>query len=158
MVGPRGKVIGVDHIPQLVEMSVKNVKKNNKKMLETGQLQLFGEYECEMAFAEDKLSQEQVVSTSTWSPHMSSVKTEMRAVNENNSILVGDGRDGWPADAPYDAIHVGAAAEKLPTKLIDQLKPGGRLVSTVYFDSATFMTYLFFKIQIPSRNLIIHIL
>ena len=88
------------------------------------------------------------------------MRTEMRAVNVNNSILVGDGRDGWPADAPYDAIHVGAAAEKLPTKLIDQLKPGGRLVSTAYFDSVTLMTDSLFKIPIPSWNwnLIIQIL
>lgn len=27
---------------------------------------------------------------------------------------VGDGREGYPADAPYNAIHVGAAAAKLP--------------------------------------------
>lgn len=30
-------------------------------------------------------------------------------------------------EAPYDAIHVGAAAAKVPQALLDQLKPGGRL-------------------------------
>lgn len=30
-------------------------------------------------------------------------------------IAVGDGRNGYPSEAPYDAIHVGAAAPNLPT-------------------------------------------
>ena len=31
-----------------------------------------------------------------------------------HSFLVGDGREGYPPEAPYDAIHVGAAAATLP--------------------------------------------
>ncbi|KAG5046184.1 hypothetical protein JHK86_015590 [Glycine max] len=42
-----------------------------------------------------------------------------------------DGRQGWPEFAPYDAIHVGAAAPEIPQPLIDQLKPGGRMLSPV---------------------------
>lgn len=30
------------------------------------------------------------------------------------NILVGDGRLGYPEKAPYDAIHVGAAAKEMP--------------------------------------------
>ena len=37
-----------------------------------------------------------------------------------------DGRKGWPEDAPYDAIHVGAAALEAHSDLIDQLKAPGR--------------------------------
>ncbi|KAF5459972.1 hypothetical protein F2P56_019876, partial [Juglans regia] len=47
------------------------------------------------------------------------------------SVHVGDGRLGWPEHAPYDAIHVGAAAPEIPQALVDQLKLGGRMVIPV---------------------------
>lgn len=39
-----------------------------------------------------------------------------------------DGSAGWPGSAPYDAIHVAAAADAVPAALLAQLAPGGRLV------------------------------
>ncbi|HKI98555.1 MAG TPA: protein-L-isoaspartate(D-aspartate) O-methyltransferase [bacterium] len=40
----------------------------------------------------------------------------------------GDGSQGWPEAAPFDAIVVGACAPKVPPSLLAQLAPGGRLV------------------------------
>ncbi|XP_003224825.2 protein-L-isoaspartate(D-aspartate) O-methyltransferase isoform X1 [Anolis carolinensis] len=46
-------------------------------------------------------------------------------------LIVGDGRKGYPEEAPYDAIHVGAAAPTVPKALLNELKPGGRLILPV---------------------------
>ena len=71
-----------------------------------------------------------------------------------SSFSVGDGRQGYSSEGPYDAIHVGAAAPTLPQavianieifqigpnadfdlylypKLVDQLAPGGRIIIPV---------------------------
>jgi protein-L-isoaspartate(D-aspartate) O-methyltransferase len=44
------------------------------------------------------------------------------------SVHEGDGRRGWPAAAPYDAILAACAAQEVPEALLEQLVPGGRLV------------------------------
>ncbi|XP_055299674.1 protein-L-isoaspartate(D-aspartate) O-methyltransferase [Sitodiplosis mosellana] len=46
-------------------------------------------------------------------------------------IVEGDGRNGYEEFAPYDIIHVGAAAPKTPDILLSQLKNGGRLICPV---------------------------
>ncbi|KAJ8721582.1 hypothetical protein PYW07_002357 [Mythimna separata] len=85
MVGEEGKVIGIDHINELVTLAIKNIKSGNGDLLQT----------------------------------------------ERVKLIVGDGRLGYPSDGPYNAIHVGAAAPTLPQALVEQLKPGGRLIVPV---------------------------
>ena len=46
----------------------------------------------------------------------------------NVTTIIGDGWIGWPPQAPYDRIIVTAAAPEPPQALIDQLKPGGRMI------------------------------
>lgn len=46
-------------------------------------------------------------------------------------VKIGDGYQGWPAYAPFDAIIVTAAPDHIPSPLIQQLKPGGIMVIPV---------------------------
>jgi len=47
---------------------------------------------------------------------------------KNVEVRIGDGYKGWPEKAPFDGIIVTAAAPRIPQALVDQLKPGGRMV------------------------------
>ncbi|RHZ53077.1 protein-L-isoaspartate O-methyltransferase [Aspergillus thermomutatus] len=81
--GASGQVIGVDHIPELVDLARANMSKSEqgRTLLESGKVK----------------------------------------------FITADGRLGWREGAPYDAIHVGAAADKLHPVLIEQLHAPGRL-------------------------------
>jgi len=50
---------------------------------------------------------------------------------DNVLVRHGDGYAGWPEHAPYDGIIVTAGAPHVPQPLVDQLKPGGRMVIAV---------------------------
>ncbi|XP_055681242.1 protein-L-isoaspartate(D-aspartate) O-methyltransferase [Lutzomyia longipalpis] len=80
-----GLVVGIEHQPKLVELSIQNIRNDDPSLLDSGAIK----------------------------------------------IVQGDGRLGCPEHAPYDAIHVGAAAPDTPTELITQLNNGGRLVVPV---------------------------
>ncbi len=50
---------------------------------------------------------------------------------DNVTVRAGDGYRGWPEHAPFDAVMLTAAPEKVPQPLLDQLKPGGKLVAPI---------------------------
>jgi protein-L-isoaspartate(D-aspartate) O-methyltransferase len=82
-----GKVVGIDHIQSLIDLSTKNMRKSEegRRLLDTGRVE----------------------------------------------FILGDGRKGYKEAAPYDAIHVGAAAATMHQELIDQLKAPGKMVIPV---------------------------
>ena len=83
LVGDKGKVIGIEHIKELVEESIINLNKHHGDLLKSKHVEIFQ----------------------------------------------GDGRLGYEKEAPYDAIHVGAAAAVNVThELCKQLKNGGKMV------------------------------
>lgn len=46
-------------------------------------------------------------------------------------VRIGDGYKGWPEKAPFDAVIVTCAPERIPNALIEQLKDGGRMIIPV---------------------------
>ena len=55
-------------------------------------------------------------------------ETLVRLGFDNVEVAVADGSNGWPASAPYDLILVACASPELPSALLDQLAPEGRLI------------------------------
>jgi protein-L-isoaspartate(D-aspartate) O-methyltransferase len=49
----------------------------------------------------------------------------------NARVICGDGHQGWPRAAPFDAILLTAAPARIPAPLVEQLAMGGRLVAPV---------------------------
>ena len=47
---------------------------------------------------------------------------------KNVFVKAGDGFFGWPEKAPFEAIIGTAAAKRIPEPLLEQLKPGGRMI------------------------------
>jgi len=65
-------------------------------------------------------------------PLLKRAREHMRKLGIRNvRFKHGDGNDGWPSQAPFDAILVAAAPHAVPQKLLDQLGEGGRLVAPI---------------------------
>jgi protein-L-isoaspartate(D-aspartate) O-methyltransferase len=65
-------------------------------------------------------------------PLLERARKQLRSLRVRNVRLRhGDGLDGWASEAPFDLILGAAAPEHLPTQLLEQLAPGGRLILPV---------------------------
>jgi protein-L-isoaspartate(D-aspartate) O-methyltransferase len=53
---------------------------------------------------------------------------------EGVAVRAGDGHEGWPEHAPYDAGYLTCAAETFPDAIVDQTRPGGRLLAPLGTD------------------------
>ncbi len=74
----------------------------------------------------------------------------------NVTTIIGDGRLGWPPQAPFDRIIVTAASEEPPQALIDQLKAGGRMVAPIgpTRDSQMLVQIDKYEVGVEQRDLI----
>jgi protein-L-isoaspartate(D-aspartate) O-methyltransferase len=74
---------------------------------------------------------------------------------DNIHSLIGDGYQGWPEHAPYDAVIVTCAPEKIPGPLQDQLAEGGRMIIPVGKDPVQHLVLLIKKNgKIRERNVL----
>ncbi len=74
----------------------------------------------------------EVYSVERHAPLARNAEATLARLGYNNvSVIVGDGSQGLPAMAPFDAIVVSAAAPQIPTPLFEQLREGARMVIPV---------------------------
>jgi protein-L-isoaspartate(D-aspartate) O-methyltransferase len=74
----------------------------------------------------------EVWSVERWDDLAATVRTQLARHGANNvTVVVGDGSEGLPTHAPYDAILVSAAFPAVPSPLREQLAEGGRLVQPI---------------------------
>lgn len=74
----------------------------------------------------------QVVSVEIWPDLAAQARRNLEAQEIPNVLVVaGDGTEGYPPRAPYDAVIVSAAFTEVPPPLAVQLRPGGRLVQPI---------------------------
>lgn len=76
------------------------------------------------------------------------IKTELAKLSEetlrelgydNVRVITGDGSKGYQPEAPFDKIYVTASAPELPRPLIEQLRPGGKMIIPI----GEYMQYLY---------------
>ena len=66
-----------------------------------------------------------------------SARERLARLGYDVEIRVGDGHEGWPEHAPYDAAYLTCAPTELPTAVTEQVRPGGVVVGPVGEGSQT---------------------
>lgn len=73
---------------------------------------------------------------------------------QNIEFAVGDGRQGWPEEAPFEAILAAAAAEDIPAPLRAQIADGGRMILPLGQDHQDLWLFLRTGSELVSRRLL----
>ncbi len=76
----------------------------------------------------------------------------------NVHVLTGDGYDGWPAHAPYDAIIVTCSPTDAPPPLVEQLAEGGRMIVPISEDGNQSLVLMTKEQGRPRRRSILPVL
>ena len=66
---------------------------------------------------------------------------------DNVEVRIGDGSRGWPEHAPFDKIVIASGVELIPPTLLEQLKPGGRMVVPAGAEDAQELTLVEKSVQ-----------
>lgn len=102
---PKSFVVGIDYVQNLVDLARQNMMKQDSDLLFPS-TEVTNEGEANEAKGEG-------------------------GERPRVQLVCGNGWEGWAQSAPYDVIHVGAAAKDIPQSLLKQLKVGGRMVIPV---------------------------
>lgn len=60
-----------------------------------------------------------------------SARERLSRLGYDVDIRTGDGHEGWPEHAPYDAAYLTCAAREIPDSVVEQVHPGGRIVAPI---------------------------
>lgn len=58
-------------------------------------------------------------------------RDQLERLGYDVDVRAGDGHDGWPEYAPYDAAYLTCAAREIPDAVVEQVRPGGRIVAPI---------------------------
>lgn len=127
ILGGSGYAYGIDIVPDLVNLTMTNIRKQDSDLL----------FPAATAVAvsdrpHDVPSADHTVSGEMRSRHTTEPLQESPPPQSTVTIQLGNGYHGLPQYAPFDIIHVGAAAITFPYTLCQQLKVGGLLIVPVH--------------------------
>jgi protein-L-isoaspartate O-methyltransferase len=117
ILGVTGQVYGMDIVPELVALSRTNIQKQDGDLISVDD-------------ASQGTTTASTRTTSSSPPEQQQPQPPQPIV----TLLQGNGYQGLPQYAPFDIIHVGAAAKTLPKTLCQQLKVGGMMIVPIHDD------------------------